>query len=74
MARNRVTNPKKLRRLDALVGKPIALVLTRGGTGHRFDIACVDGTVYELYPNQQPVLTGHRYEDGAIRLKEITNG
>jgi hypothetical protein len=68
--RNRISNPKKLRHLEALVGKPIALVLTRGGTQHRIDIACEDGTVYEYYPGRgAPMLTPHRYEPGVgIRL------
>lgn len=58
--RNAITKPKTLRRLEAIVGKPIAFAMTRGGTNHRIDIGCKDGTVYELFPHQAPTLTEHR--------------
>jgi hypothetical protein len=74
--RNLITKPKTLRRLEALVGKPIALAMTRGGTHHRIDIACTDGTVYALYPHQAPTLTAHRYDPvlHAIVLSTPTQG
>ena len=70
--RNRVSNPRTLRKLEALVGKPVAVVLTRGNTHHRFDIACRDGSVYKYYPTRGGALdlTADRYdlELGAIMV------
>lgn len=36
--RCQITNLKKLRKLRELTGLPIAIAMTRGGTGHRVDL------------------------------------
>lgn len=49
MARCAVCNPRKLRRIEKVIGKPIKSVTYRGGhwdkeSGHFFTVHCVDGT------------------------------
>lgn len=55
--RCRITNTKKRRKLESIVGKPVIYAMTRGGTGHRIDIGCEDGTFYRLWPD------GHLEQD-----------
>jgi len=49
MARNRITNPKKLKKLSLLLNEKIVMAYTRGGTNHRIDCACEDGSVYHYF-------------------------
>ena len=49
MARCRISNPKKLKRIAALLGREIFAADYRGGNrseggGHYFTVHCVDGT------------------------------
>lgn len=38
MARCLISNPKTLRRLRRITGLPVVSALTRGNTGHRYDL------------------------------------
>lgn len=49
MARNQITNPRKLRQLGAKIGQPVIVALTRGGTDHRIDCKLADGRDVSLY-------------------------
>ena len=47
--RNRISNKKKIKKLEKRTGLSILDVLTRGGTNHRIDIKTKDGRTYSLY-------------------------
>ena len=49
MARCRVSNPKTLRKLSRIAGFAVVDALTRGGTGHRFDIRDKSGKCWYLW-------------------------
>jgi hypothetical protein len=49
MARNKITNPKMLARLAAIVGRPVVHAWTRGGTDHRKDAGLADGSIVHVY-------------------------
>lgn len=51
MSRSRISNPKKLKRLEGLLGRPVVWSTYRGGhssseLGHYFDVLCEDGTFF----------------------------
>lgn len=51
MSRSRISNPGKLRRIAALLGRPVTLAFYRGGhsdpdLGHFFTVYCSDGTAW----------------------------
>lgn len=49
--RQRITNPRTLRKLSARLGRPVVAALTRGGTNHRVDVLDADGKSWHLWPD-----------------------
>jgi hypothetical protein len=58
--RNTITNPKTIRRLERETGLKIDWAQTRGGTDHRYDLYCTDGTGYDYYRGGKPTPNGSR--------------
>lgn len=52
MSRCRISNPKKIKQLQSIVGRPIRFACTRGNTEHRVDVSCCDGTKWCVYPKR----------------------
>jgi hypothetical protein len=53
MARCRIENPKKLRRLAAQISQSIVGAWTRGGTDHRIDCLLPTGEIVSVYKDGQ---------------------
>ena len=51
--RCRVTNPRTLRRLSKLTGKPIVDGLVRGNTDHRYDLVDASGRRWCYWPSSR---------------------
>ena len=69
MARNVITKPKKIKKLSEILGREVKLAITRGGTDHRIDCGCSDGTVWKVWPDGTiERREGARFEDGKIHL------
>ena len=49
MARNLITDPKKLAHYSALIGREVVTAWTRGGTDHRVDAGLPDGSIVRIY-------------------------
>jgi hypothetical protein len=49
--RQRVSNPKTLRKLSRLAGFEVVDALVRGNTGHRADVVEADGTCWSVWPD-----------------------
>lgn len=71
MARNKITKAKTLKKLSNILGREVALALTRGGTDHRVDCGCSDGTAWQVWPDGSfEQIEGARYVPGeGIHLK-----
>lgn len=64
-----ITRPGKLRRLAALIGKPVALALYRGSSGG-MNVGCEDGTVYFVrFDGMVRRVESEYYKQGAIFLR-----
>lgn len=48
MARNRITNPAKRRRIEQIIGGPALWVHTNGGLGHTIEAVRADGAEFRL--------------------------
>jgi hypothetical protein len=57
--------PKKVRRLAAQTGLDVVTALTRGGTDHRIDLFCADGSRWHLLRD------GRLVREGEIGLMEL---
>lgn len=64
--RNRITNPKKLRRLSERVGFPVVSALTRGGTDHRVDFVLGDGRRGSIWPGGPIMFKGAPGDQGSL--------
>lgn len=66
MSRNRIWNASKLRKLSALIGKPVKWATTNGGHGHSVEVVALDGEEFCVWQGKvEP--TGHAWtahEDG----------
>jgi hypothetical protein len=49
MARSVISNPKKLRKLSALIGHPILFGFSRGNNNHWWHLFCTDGTAWFMH-------------------------
>ena len=49
MARQRVSNPRKLRKYSKIINETVVSALVRGGTDHRVDLILEHGGVVSLY-------------------------
>ncbi len=75
--RNRVTNPKTLRRLSRRAGFEVITALTRGSTNHRFDVVRADdGCCWRLFSDNAVersdlgmVIANERYPPAADPVK-----
>lgn len=66
MARNQITNPRTLRRLQRESGIKIAYAMTRGGTNHRYDLRGTDGAMYSYFRGEKPFICAPQAEGEPI--------
>jgi hypothetical protein len=62
--RCRITNPKKLKKIGNLLGREVAMASTRGGTNHRIDVGCSDGTAWHVWQKDRIEKMNAKYEKG----------
>jgi hypothetical protein len=60
VSRCRITNPKKLRKMSAAIGKPVKWATTNGTLGRTVLAIASDGEEYRI-DGGQPTPTGHTW-------------
>lgn len=69
MARNLITNPRRLAELSQLLGQPVLIAWARGGTDHRVDAGLVDGSIMHVYKDGTFELAGPRWEPERLKTR-----